>query len=342
MTLKLHGLLTTQVAVVMMLSACGGGSTDDGGASVESQGVFLDAAVEGVRYETRTREGLTDADGMFRYVSGETVEFYIGDILLGSAPGALVLTPIELSPGANAITDPRVTNLIRFLQTLDDDYDPSNGIRITEPVFEALLDKSLSFDQTIQGFANDGAVQFLVSLATAPLGQSRLLLVPELTAQAHMRATLAALDDPGAPPLADAGSLEVIGNDASIIGDSIVPDPGLSFLDIAFGSSTIEWYEPRVGVPGAGTDTVVRLVVRFSGISGIQVHEVNLTWEAQSGERRNYGVSCNSDVFSAFPLGLCNSISIDLESRQVDIADLQLTFPDGGNPVFLNGGLAFP
>lgn len=338
MTLKLHGLLTTQVAVVLMLSACGGGSTDDGGTGVASQGVFLDAAVEGVRYETRTREGMTDADGTFRYVSGETVEFYIGDILLGSAPGALVLTPIELSPGANGVTNPRVTNLIRFLQTLDEDYDPSNGIRITEPVFNALIGQTLSFNQTVQEFA--GAVQFLVSLATAPLGQSRLLLVPELTAQAHMRATLAALDEPNAPPLADAGSLVVIGNDASIIGNGIVPDPGLSFLDIDFGS-TIEWYEPRPGAPGAGTDTVVRLVVRFTGTQP-QPHEINLTWEAQSGALRNYGVSCSSDFSSAFPLGLCNGVSIDLVSRQVDFSDLQLTFPDGGNPIFLNGGLAFP
>jgi hypothetical protein len=63
-------------------------------------------------------------------------------------------------------------------------------------------------------------------------------------------------------------------------------------------------------------------------------------------------VSCNSNsnFFSAFPLGLCNGVSIDFESMQVDIADLQLTFPktpDGQNPVplnpiFLNGGLSFP
>ena len=71
-----------------LLSACGGGggggesssSTDN--SSVRT-GSFIDSAVEGLRYSTPTRSGLTNALGEFKYLDGEQVTFQIGGTVLG-------------------------------------------------------------------------------------------------------------------------------------------------------------------------------------------------------------------------------------------------------------------
>jgi hypothetical protein len=53
------------------------------------------------------------------------VTFSIGGITLGSAVGQPQLTPIDLVPGAIDATDQQVTNILRFVQSLDADSDPS-------------------------------------------------------------------------------------------------------------------------------------------------------------------------------------------------------------------------
>jgi hypothetical protein len=40
-------------------------------------GMFIDSAVEGLRFETPTQSGFTDANGIFKYINGEAVSFFI-------------------------------------------------------------------------------------------------------------------------------------------------------------------------------------------------------------------------------------------------------------------------
>ncbi len=96
------------------------------------QGVFLDSAVEGLEYECGDQFGITDKYGGFWYEPGKTVTFRIGDILLGHALANPEMTPLDLVTGADTYKNPTVTNMVRFLQTLDDDLDPNNGIQIPE------------------------------------------------------------------------------------------------------------------------------------------------------------------------------------------------------------------
>ena len=192
------GLLS--LALVACGGGSGGGSGDGGGASgtsgggtAVSTGIFVDSSVEGLRYVTNTLAGQTAAGGRFNYRPGETVQFYVGDILIGAAVGALELSPIDLVPGATNENHPTVTNIARFLQTIDDDGNPSNGIRITEVVADLARGESINFTQSISAFENDGAVQVLVSSLTSATPAGARSLVAANVAQAHLRGSLLGL-----------------------------------------------------------------------------------------------------------------------------------------------------
>lgn len=119
----------------LFLNGCGGGSysSSTGAATpaATSQGVFLDSAVEGMRYVSGSLSGYTGSDGRFGYETGQSVSFYVGDILIGEATGEAVVTPADLVPGATDQTHPTVSNICQFIQSPDDDGDWSNGITIT-------------------------------------------------------------------------------------------------------------------------------------------------------------------------------------------------------------------
>ena len=192
------GLLS--VALVACGGGSGGGSSDGagdggigGGGTVTSTGIFVDSPVEGLRYVTNSLEGDTDAGGRFNYRAGETVQFYVGDILIGAAAGALELSPIDLVPSARNESHPTVTNIARFLQTIDDDGDPRNGIRITELVADLARGQSINFNQSISAFENDGVVQVLVSSLTSATPVGARSLVPVSIAQSHLRSSLLSL-----------------------------------------------------------------------------------------------------------------------------------------------------
>jgi len=114
--------------VLFALAAC---SDDDAQTSVQS-GTFVDSPVKGLYYAATPsgQSGVTDANGTFKYVAGDTVSFYIGSDAsgtpLGSAPGGATLTPIDLThtPTGN------LTALLQTLQSLDADHNPDNGIDI--------------------------------------------------------------------------------------------------------------------------------------------------------------------------------------------------------------------
>ena len=133
----------------MLLAACGGGSGIPSGPIVLT-GVFTDSAVGGLSYATATQSGVTNAAGEFTYLAGEIITFSIGGTVIGEPVTATVaMTPLDLVPGAplistlletrNASRDPdsaesralnRFVNIIVFLQSLDEDANPDNGITI--------------------------------------------------------------------------------------------------------------------------------------------------------------------------------------------------------------------
>ena len=225
-TWGLRGFTLASVGLLSLaLVACGGGSGGvssdggggggtEGGGTVTSTGIFVDSPVEGLRYVTNSLEGQTDAGGRFNYRPGETVQFYVGDILIGAATGALELSPIDLVTGARNESHPTVTNIARFLQTIDDDGNPRNGIRITEVVADLARGQSTNFNQSISAFENDGAVQVLVTSLTSATPAGARSLVPVSIAQSHLRSSLLSLLEG-----AWAGTIEIVALTTSYSGD---------------------------------------------------------------------------------------------------------------------------
>ncbi len=203
----------------LWLAACGGGGGGGSGGGAVNDGVFIDSAVQGVRYETATLSGFTSASGTFQYADGESVSFFIGDILLGRTAGAPQVTPIDFVPGAIDETHPQVTNILRFVQTLDEDGDPGNGIRITTLLYNQAAGMSVNFAQTVVAFENDGSVQIVVATLTSTLGAARTL-IDAAAAQAHLRDVL----NGGTGGTGGTfGSLTLTGADTGAIGTRFTP-----------------------------------------------------------------------------------------------------------------------
>ena len=173
------------ILMLASLGACGGGGADPPAPPVTaSTGVFVDSTVACLHYETPTFSGTTNSAGEYDFLPGETVTFSIGGIVLGSAAAGPVVTPLTLVSGATDPTDPVVTNIVRFLLTLDDDGNPDNGISISATTTAAAA--GLSVDFTIADLTTDAGV--ITLLATLP---STPTLVDATVAQTHFTEVLA-------------------------------------------------------------------------------------------------------------------------------------------------------
>ena len=141
---KRSALVLAMFGGAFALSGCGGSSSSsDGGSTVTNEespattteqtvktGKFLDSAVEGLRYVTPTKTGLTNVSGEFEYEEGEVVFFLLGNTLIGSSIASGLMTPLDM---VNEGSHPdKLSNVLRFLQSLDQDGDPENGITISE------------------------------------------------------------------------------------------------------------------------------------------------------------------------------------------------------------------
>lgn len=127
----------------------GGGSGDDQTNTPETTtpktGVFLDEPVGGINYQTETQSGVTNAQGNYTYFPGETVTFSIGDIIFPPTDAAPIVTPLDMV-GATDLTDTSLINIVRLLQSLDVDGDPTNGIEINSAAHAAATGLIISFD----------------------------------------------------------------------------------------------------------------------------------------------------------------------------------------------------
>jgi len=122
-------------------------------------GVFMDSAVSGLNYKTGDFSGQTDESGKYQYYLDEnkvpeTVTFSIGNLVLGSAGGAEILTPLSITSGAVSASEQIVTNKLILLQTLDQDGDLNNGIQITKEIADIVSANAsaINFDQTTAAF----------------------------------------------------------------------------------------------------------------------------------------------------------------------------------------------
>jgi predicted acyl esterase len=145
------------VIAAMCILLPGYGYSHEGGK--ELTGVFYQ--VEGLKYETQTGSGMTDKGGEFEYRPGEIVTFSIGKLVLGSAPGSKLMTEAHLVPAVSGdvtkIKNQIVTNMARFVQSLDKGSNVENGITISHHTAEVVTKykNAINFNQSEAAFTAD-------------------------------------------------------------------------------------------------------------------------------------------------------------------------------------------
>jgi hypothetical protein len=122
------------LSAILALSGCGGGgsSTDTTSNTATSTGTgyYVDSAVSGVSYTCGNQSGTTDENGMFTFEVGNGCSFSIAGVALRTTDSD------ELVDGKKIIEDN--AQVARFLQSIDNDGDPSNGIEIKQEILEVL------------------------------------------------------------------------------------------------------------------------------------------------------------------------------------------------------------
>ena len=233
----------TLIFTLFMLSACGGGSS---GSSEDnrSSGVFVDSNVAGLAYTTATLSGITSANGVFRYAAGETVTFSIGGIIIGSAEGTSTITPMDLVPSATSVSDEQVLNIARFLQTLDDNGDPNDGITISAAVSAAAINYSVDFSLSLDDFASDGDLLTILSELTTLTNAGPRNLVTASAARAHLQDSL--FDLSNTQPTV--GQLSLSGPDVEFVGSR------LTAQDIIYGDEDFTGVEKSLVLTGRGLE----------------------------------------------------------------------------------------
>ena len=188
--------LLSSILIGLALSACGGGSGENSTPNVTPTpppavtppptpttytGTFIDSAVEGLSYKTATQEGTTNANGEFIYQLGETVVFSIGGIKFPAVDVKAVLTPLDIFKTED-LSNVGVINLLRLLQSLDEDGMPENGIKIIEAAHT--LAENINIDLSDSNFTT------LIDLALAAYSGINNSLISEEAALQHFRDTL--------------------------------------------------------------------------------------------------------------------------------------------------------
>jgi hypothetical protein len=135
--------------VILIFAGCGAGETQE--ERVEPYSHLIDSQVQGVNYVCGNEIlGSTDQDGLFEYRRNCDINFTIGGVIIGSLWGSKVarenffITEL-LETSKEDSTNQKVILLARFLQTLDDDLNATNGIQIPSSTKLALRGATLDF-----------------------------------------------------------------------------------------------------------------------------------------------------------------------------------------------------
>jgi hypothetical protein len=195
--------LILALTFILALAACGGGSSSSSSNTV-STGIFTDAGpVSGMQYQTATQSGVTDSNGQYSYLPGETITFKVGNIVLGQAVAGSAMNAFTLVGMTPPLTSLGVTtnapngrlfqqaiNISLFLQTLDTDTNPQNGIAISSQAIELAASTTINFNQKYQVFSDSFALkQYIARLRAAGLwGGTRQLCCQDMPPIACMPA----------------------------------------------------------------------------------------------------------------------------------------------------------
>ena len=195
--MRRYVLSVSGVFLIALIMGCSSLSSSVSSTPAALKGVFMDGPVGGLSYSTPTLKGVTKADGVFEYLPGETVTFSVGSLVLGSAAGKPVVTPLDIVSGAKDIKDQRVVNICVLLQTLDQNGNAADGLMISEKSasFVSQYGKEIKFDQHVRAFSFDAGLRSVMAELNNvdAFGETPRAVKPPVVAQKHLEATLAEL-----------------------------------------------------------------------------------------------------------------------------------------------------
>jgi hypothetical protein len=146
----------TFIILATVLTACGGGSSSPtetantgGGGNTPATpaiqtGQFIDAAVQGLQYQTASQSGTTNENGEFSYQVGESITFTLGGIEFPTVNAKAQLTPLDIFQTTDT-NNLAVVNMLRLLQSLDTDGMPDNGITLADNIHTLAADLDVNF-----------------------------------------------------------------------------------------------------------------------------------------------------------------------------------------------------
>ncbi|MFK8029568.1 MAG: Ig-like domain-containing protein [Gammaproteobacteria bacterium] len=183
----------TVAGMAAILAGCGQGSGPQpvaGTPQTPQAGVLLDSPVSGVSWTSTSGEsGTTNDAGEFDYLPFDQITFSIGGIELGTVDGAPFVTVVELTDSDNPNTREAV-NMLVFLQSIDSDGDPSNGITISSTGISQAAGLQLDFGSDT--FADE------IGAVVTAIGGPNAIVVSEADALQHFYDTYAAMGGTGA------------------------------------------------------------------------------------------------------------------------------------------------
>jgi len=130
-------MLSFVSGALLLLNGCGSDSTSTGGTTPIANNptaFYVDSAIEGVTVECSASSSVTKSDGAFSYEAGAECQFKVGTVLLRTEGG--------LTEGKIVFEDNVRT--AQFLQTLDVDGNPENGISILAETADVLVDMGMN------------------------------------------------------------------------------------------------------------------------------------------------------------------------------------------------------
>ena len=165
-----HIMLFSSVVLAVLLTACGGGGGSSSDNSISSannssslaesssseasssssldsnnaniEGTFIDTLVYGLEYRTNGQTRQTTDIAKYTCVLGSNIDFYVGNIYLGSTTCDYWTTPYSLQTTNNEAA----INIMQLLQTLDEDANLENGIKISEKLIKPLNAATFTID----------------------------------------------------------------------------------------------------------------------------------------------------------------------------------------------------
>lgn len=131
------------VITTLFFIGCGGSSDSNGNetSSALKTGYLIDSYVEGVDYYINGNySGITDNRGSFNYTLTSVITFKIGSVEIGYVSSVASDNHVSVQDICNVRRDvadnQQVINIATFLQSLDEDDNPGNGIKISSEIKE--------------------------------------------------------------------------------------------------------------------------------------------------------------------------------------------------------------